>query len=132
MNSSLSPFSFDEDDNMYFTGYLELGLSGGFGDTLHQYPVHIYWDSRLKAKTTTKTGAFGQFGEAVDLLQKSCENIGDNGVFITAVDSTDSGKTGTIYTLEFELPANVKAGDVFPIDIAYSFNKEYNFTCFWL
>ncbi len=37
--------SFDEDDNMYFTGYLELGLSGGFGDTLHQYPVHIYWDS---------------------------------------------------------------------------------------
>ena len=37
--------SFDEDDNMYVSGSLYLTLSGDMGGDLHQYPVHIYWDS---------------------------------------------------------------------------------------
>ncbi|MCR5549909.1 MAG: T9SS type A sorting domain-containing protein, partial [Bacteroidales bacterium] len=37
--------SVDEDDNMYVSGQLSLGLFGDYGGDLHQYPVHIYWDS---------------------------------------------------------------------------------------
>ena len=37
--------SFDEDDNMYISGYLSLELCGDNGGDLHQYPIHIYWDS---------------------------------------------------------------------------------------
>ena len=37
--------SVDEDDNMYVSGYMSLGMSGNDGGNLHQYPVRIYWDS---------------------------------------------------------------------------------------
>ena len=37
--------SVDENDNMYISGHIELGLFSEFGGDLHQYPIHIYWDS---------------------------------------------------------------------------------------
>lgn len=38
--------SFDEDDNMYLTGYVNLAdCLYGLGGELHNYPVHIWWDS---------------------------------------------------------------------------------------
>ena len=37
--------SVDENDNMYISGHIELGLFSEFGGNLHQYPIHIYWDS---------------------------------------------------------------------------------------
>ena len=38
--------SFDEDENMYLTGYVQLAqhLNGQGGES-HDYPVHIWWDS---------------------------------------------------------------------------------------
>ena len=38
--------SYDEEDNMYVTGYVRLGEPMyGHGGELHDYPVHIWWDS---------------------------------------------------------------------------------------
>lgn len=37
--------SFDEGDNMYVAGWVSLELTYGYGGELHQYPIHIYWDS---------------------------------------------------------------------------------------
>ena len=37
--------SFAEDNNMYISGHIDLDLIGGSGGDLHQYPIHIYWDS---------------------------------------------------------------------------------------
>ena len=38
--------SFDEDDNMYVSGYVRLAQHlNGQGGELHDYPVHIWWDS---------------------------------------------------------------------------------------
>ena len=37
--------SVDENDNMYISGHIDLDLIGGSGGDLHQYPIHIYWDS---------------------------------------------------------------------------------------
>ncbi|MBR0077136.1 MAG: hypothetical protein IJP72_01900 [Bacteroidales bacterium] len=38
--------SFDEEDNMYVSGYVRLAQHlNGYGGELHNYPVHIWWDS---------------------------------------------------------------------------------------
>ena len=41
----LESMSFDEADNMYISGHIDLGLFADMGGDLHQYPIHIYWDS---------------------------------------------------------------------------------------
>ena len=41
----ITGMSFDEEDNMYVSGYVMLALHYGTGGELHQYPIHIYWDS---------------------------------------------------------------------------------------
>ena len=38
--------SFDEQDNMYVSGYINTPMfTSDHGGNLHQYPIHIYWDS---------------------------------------------------------------------------------------
>ena len=42
----LEGLSFDDNDNMYVTGFIRLFQSlPGLGGELNQYPVHIWWDS---------------------------------------------------------------------------------------
>ena len=47
----VSPFvnglSFDEQDNMFVSGYINIPVmnTSAHGGNLHQYPIHIYWDS---------------------------------------------------------------------------------------
>ncbi len=42
----LHGLSYDESDNMYLTGYVELAMyMNGMGGELHQYPAYVYWDS---------------------------------------------------------------------------------------
>ena len=47
--------SYDEEDNMYFSGFVTLGLSV-FGAHLHQYPVRIYFDSLHYATISDQSG----------------------------------------------------------------------------
>ena len=43
---SYTGMSYDEEDNMYLSGYVRLGLyASDYGGNLHQYPVYIWWDS---------------------------------------------------------------------------------------
>ncbi len=44
-NLYIQGMSFDENDNMYVSGYIRLDLYEGWGGELHQYPIHIFWDS---------------------------------------------------------------------------------------
>ena len=37
--------SFDESDNMYVSGNISLAIGSNHGEGIHQYPIHIYWDS---------------------------------------------------------------------------------------
>ena len=37
--------SFDEEDNMYLSGYVQIPYATYAGGLLHHYPVYIYWDS---------------------------------------------------------------------------------------
>ena len=47
--------SFDQEDNMYVSGYVNLGLSV-YGASLHQYPVHIFFDSSHYATISDRSG----------------------------------------------------------------------------
>ena len=47
--------SYDEEDNMYVSGFVMLSLSV-FGASLHQYPVHIYFDSLHYATINDQSG----------------------------------------------------------------------------
>ena len=45
-NTHFEGLSFDENDNMYLTGYFQLAdCYYGFGGESHNYPVYIWWDS---------------------------------------------------------------------------------------
>jgi len=44
-NCNLQGLSFDEEDNMYLSGYIQIALcTESYGGNLHNYPVHIWWD----------------------------------------------------------------------------------------
>ena len=47
--------SYDEEDNMYVSGFVMLGLSF-YGASLHQYPVHIHFDSLHYATINDQSG----------------------------------------------------------------------------
>ena len=47
--------SYDQENNMYVSGYLMLGLSF-YGASLHQYPVNIYFDSLHYATINDQSG----------------------------------------------------------------------------
>ena len=49
---------FDEDDNMYLSGFLWLPLSGDYGGDLHQYPIRIYLDSTHYISLNDMTSTF--------------------------------------------------------------------------
>ena len=75
--------------------------------------LHIGYDTRLTL--TNKTS-----GDAVSNLSIQSGNTSVSGViFAATAGSSDKGRTGVMYTLHFTLPANAKAGDVYPIGIYY-------------
>ena len=75
--------------------------------------LHIGYDTRLTL--TNKTS-----GDAVSNLSVQSGNTSVSGViFAATAGSSDKGRTGVMYTLHFTLPANAKAGDVYPIGIYY-------------
>ena len=47
----------DDNDNMYVSGNMELALFANIGGDLHQYPIHIYWDSTHYASIQDITSA---------------------------------------------------------------------------
>ena len=47
--------SYDEEDNMYVSGFVKLSLSE-YGASLHQYPIHIYYDSLHYATISDRSG----------------------------------------------------------------------------
>ncbi|MCR4736683.1 MAG: T9SS type A sorting domain-containing protein [Bacteroidales bacterium] len=55
----LKGLSIDEEDNMYLSGYLTLPMYDyETGGHLHQYPIHIWWDSTHCATIQDMSGAY--------------------------------------------------------------------------
>nr|8AJY_A Chain A, Cell-wall anchoring protein [Ruminococcus flavefaciens FD-1]8AJY_C Chain C, Cell-wall anchoring protein [Ruminococcus flavefaciens FD-1] len=84
---------------------------------------HIYWDERLEV-VATKTGAYAKKGAALeDSSLAKAENNG-NGVFVASGADDDFGADGVMWTVELKVPADAKAGDVYPIDVAYQWDPS--------
>jgi hypothetical protein len=83
---------------------------------------HVYWDDRLTVvpnRAGLYANALSGDSSAAGALGTEQQANGANGVFLCSMGSADNGYTGDMWTINLQVPAGAKAGDVYPIDIAY-------------
>jgi len=82
--------------------------------------IHFQWDDRLTV-VPNPVGLYAESGAALKYAdQSTAENNGKNGVFVASGAQSDTrGANGVMWTVEVKVPADAKAGDVFPIDIYF-------------
>ncbi len=85
---------------------------------------HVYWDDRLTVVPDEDLEINAVSGNAITLLGRAFENNGANGLMLATYGSADSGLKGTMWTIQLKVPADAKAGDVYPIDIAYQWDPS--------
>lgn len=107
------------------TRKVTLTLSGGTDDMWASSGLHVNYDPRLEVELTRSGLPAVGIGEAVcDLSVATKEDVtasevGMKGLFIATAGIGNYGRDGEMYTLNFTLPADVKEGDIFPIDLYY-------------
>ena len=83
---------------------------------------HVQWDDRLTVMPT-RTGRYFKTASgdnsAVSELGTEQQVYGKNGAFLCTMGKKNCGLTGDMYTIDFIVPVNAKAGDVYPIDVFY-------------
>ncbi|MBP7186732.1 MAG: NPXTG-anchored protein [Ruminococcus sp.] len=85
---------------------------------------HVYWDDRLTVVPDEDLEINAVSGNAITSLGKAVENNGANGLMLATDGSADLGLKGTMWTIQLKVPADAKAGDVYPIDIAYQWDPS--------
>ena len=96
--------------------------------------LHVFYDSRLKL-VPDEDDILAVAGSAIDKLMADVPAAdptapeGFSGVFLDTAGSQDLGKDGTMWTFRFEVPADAKKGDVFPIDIIYRNESAEDLFC---
>lgn len=99
-------------------------LAPGVEDRIMTVGLHPIWDTRL---TLTKSGrTYAKRGEALDIFQLAEDptNVPNGYMTVTAMASTledveGLNTSGTMFSLNFTIPDDVKAGDLYPIGIRY-------------
>ena len=89
------------------------GAAGKYAPT----GLHVQFDSRLKL--VQRDGEYAEKGDAGKKLSYTEEKDGDNGFFVTTSADKDSGNDGVLWTFDLQIPADAKAGDVYPVEVAY-------------
>ena len=83
---------------------------------------HIQWDDRLTV-VPSRTGNYAKAAagddSAIGELGSEQQQNGTNGVFVCTMGKADAGFTGDMWSIDLQVPADAKAGDVFPIDVYY-------------
>ncbi len=96
--------------------------------------LHVFYDSRLKL-VPDEDDSLAVAGSAIDKLMADVPTAdptapeGFSGVFLATAGKQDLGKDGTMWTFTFEVPADAKKGDVFPIDIIYRNESAEDLFC---
>ncbi|MDE6780555.1 MAG: hypothetical protein K2J40_03740 [Ruminococcus sp.] len=86
--------------------------------------LHVKWDPSLILNTTSTGRPDVQTGDAIEYLKGDYEN-NDNGIFLATAGSDDYGLDGTMWTLNFKLPEDIRGGEEFPIEIEYDSNDIF-------
>lgn len=83
--------------------------------------IHMFYDERLVPALDPFGNADLQFGAAAAYLSPMSEEnkTGVPGVFSTTGGSDNKGLDGVMWTMSFGLPEDVKAGDVFALNLEY-------------
>ena len=89
------------------------GAAGKYAPT----GLHVQFDSRLKL--VQRDDEYAEKGDAGKKLSYTEEKDGDNGFFVTTSADKDSGNDGVLWTFDLQIPADAKAGDVYPVEVAY-------------
>ncbi len=93
-------------------------VSGGTDGLWAPTGMHFDYDSRLSIVTKRTGDPKVELGDGGADLSLTTEKY-TNGVFCTTSAKGDYGFDGVLYTISFNLPADVAAGDKYPIDIVY-------------
>lgn len=93
--------------------------------------LHVYYDSRLTIpnnvlnKPDIEAGPGGKYlATKTPDPDPTAQDQGMSGIFIASAADDNNGLDGVLWQIKFELPEDVKAGDVFPIDIFYKSNPN--------
>ena len=89
------------------------GAAGKYAPT----GLHVQFDSRLKL--VQRDDEYAEKGDAGKKLSYTEEKDGDNGFFVTTSADKDSGNDGELWIFDLQLPSDAKAGDFYPVEIAY-------------
>ncbi len=113
-----------DDAKAAMTRTMEISVSG-VDKKYASTGLHIYYDERLTV-VPTPVGTPAELGPASKYLtlgepkeDPTAAEQGLKGFFTCSACSSDNGLDGVIWTFQVTLPADVKEGDVFPIDIFY-------------
>jgi hypothetical protein len=83
--------------------------------------IHVRYDDRLKLVERDEMIAEG--GPAIKRLGTELSEE-DNCIFLVTAGSGDYGRNGVMWTFDLRLPDNVKAGDLFPVNIEYDAEND--------
>ena len=89
---------------------------------------HVFFDKRVKLNMdgeypdVTQGAAIGKLSPGEPVIDDTDANM--NGFFAATAGSSNRGNDGVMWTFNLVVPADAKAGDVFPIDIVYKSNKN--------
>jgi len=92
---------------------------------------HIYYDSRLDIPKNPiglpdikAGGALEYISPGTPEIDPTAADQGMEGFFVASAGSGNNGVDGVLWTFKVTVPADAKAGDVFPIDVIYKSNKN--------
>ena len=103
---------------------VKVRVCAGMEEYYSSFGLHVYLDPRLKIRQRYLGGISVQAGEGSEWLNGPiCEEAepGEdmNSFFVTMAGYENRGYDGTLFSFDVTLPADVKPGDIFPIDIRY-------------
>jgi len=109
---------------------VNITISGGTDQKWASSGMHVYYDSRLTLANTPVGTPDVESGTATKYLSMNVkadptaseQNM--KGFFVATAGTGDFGLDGVYATFTLTLPADVKEGDVFPIDIFYKSNEN--------
>ena len=80
--------------------------------------IHISYDSRLSL-IPNGYNELATKGPAGSSLGAEIQPDGSHGIFMATDASGNMGKDGVLWSFDFKIPTDVKAGDTFPVEIVY-------------
>lgn len=99
-------------------------LEEGAENKIATIGLHPIWDTRMTPKPNNNR--YLKRGNALEefLFEENTGYLADGYLTFAAMSSYESNTSGTLFSIDFEIPANAEEGDVYPIGIRYQ-NKGY-------